>query len=372
MESGLISFLILLDFSKAFSSVDHSILLSKLREQFGFTECAIKLLQSYLSHRVQQVKLKDDVSKFCEVTSGVPEGSILGPILFSLFINDLGNCVVGAHSHLFADDFQIYDCALVQDISPCITKLNGILQHVSTWALSNKISINCSKSQAVVITNKKIDCLLIDKLRLGNDIIEFVNKVRNLGLIMNNKLTWSDHTNNVTSKVYSILSKLWMSEKFTPRNIKIKLIKSLIVPIFTYCAPIYAGCANSDWQKLNVAFNSCARYAFNVRRGDPISSLAKSLLGCSLRNYFHYSSCVFLYKLIRFKSPSYLYSKIEFSLTPRNLNNINFPPRSKTLARSSSFFVHGVKLWRSLSADLRNLESIGAFKCRSLTHFSSL
>jgi retron-type reverse transcriptase len=107
VANGMVSLLVLLDFSKAFDSVDHGILLDKLFKQFNFSSPSIRLLASYLTDRYQIVKLNEKLSEPSCLISGVPQGSILGPILFSMFINDIANSLTSVKFHLFADDVQI-------------------------------------------------------------------------------------------------------------------------------------------------------------------------------------------------------------------------------------------------------------------------
>ncbi len=143
--------LVLLDFSSAFISVNHNILLEKLCNQFKFSSPSIDLVDSYLSNRSQAVFVNDEISDFLEVNLGVPQGSVLGPLLFSLFINDITNCIQNSKSHVFADDVQVYISTLLNNIQNSTNLINADLESISIWSQHNLIKLNPVKSQAIFI-----------------------------------------------------------------------------------------------------------------------------------------------------------------------------------------------------------------------------
>ena len=149
MDKKLTTVLLLLDFSKAFDTVDHDLLYDKLQRQLNFDSSSISLIKSYLAERFQTVCI-DEFSSYRLLSKGVPQGSILGPLLFSLFINDLPDSVKYMMYHLFADDVQIYRSFKQEDSIQSLKEINEDLKLIQNWADGNKLLMNVSKTQAIL------------------------------------------------------------------------------------------------------------------------------------------------------------------------------------------------------------------------------
>ena len=156
LSKKMIVILLLLDFSKAFDSVDHDILCGKLVNKFRFSTSAASLISNYLTGRTQSVMIDGIMSDFLPVTKGVPQGSILGPVLFLMFINDLPNKLRFMTHHLFADDVQLYRAVPPPNnhmgLSEAIEEINQDMLNVGEWARTNKLVLNARKTKAMVIS----------------------------------------------------------------------------------------------------------------------------------------------------------------------------------------------------------------------------
>jgi hypothetical protein len=146
-EEKFISILVLLDFSKAFHSVDNHLLCSKLSFQYKFSTSTVDLIRSYLCGQMQWVSIESQASEILPVTSGVAQGSLF----FSLFINDITSVIVSCRYHLYANDIQLYISCRPSDYVDCISRLNLDLDHILQWSLRNGLSINATKFQAMVV-----------------------------------------------------------------------------------------------------------------------------------------------------------------------------------------------------------------------------
>jgi hypothetical protein len=157
------------------------------------------------------------------------------------------------------------------------------------------------------------------------------------------------------------------SQFCTPQATKHRRVQALLLPKILYCSQIYMGVSRSSWDKLNVTFNNCVRYIFNLKSHDPISHKVKEFLGCTLENFIHLRARLFIFMLLRHKSPSYLFEKIVFPRHPRG-RVLSFSGSSHTPQRRASFFIKGIHLWNSMSSEIRLLESAITFKkeCLSL------
>ena len=191
------SALVMLDLKKAFDTVNHSILLKKLNH-YGIRGEANYLIQSYLSDRKQYVLLDDKASSHQPVTLGVPQGSILGPLLFIIYINDLSTCTSRTNVSLFADD----TCLCVSDTN--LTKLqqtvNDEIELVQRWMNANMLTINPTKSVALLI-NPKTNWKNLIEISINKSYISSQDTSRYLGIELDNNLKFHKHISNLTSKL---------------------------------------------------------------------------------------------------------------------------------------------------------------------------
>ena len=367
-DQNFLILLILLDFSKAFDKVDLKMLVEKLGRYFGFSNFALKLLLSYLSNRMQRVKVEDRFSSYAKVNSGVPQGSVLGPLLFTAFINDIFSVVKHSNIHAYADDIQIYMGRRVGLIEDLCCRLNEDLQSIHDWAISNRLTLNSLKSCVLPISKQKIDSSSIPPILLDSTQLKLVEKVRNLGYVVNTSLSCADHVNSLVSKIYFTLRNLRMTSEFTPTETKQHLVKQLIMPLINYSATVYSKLDSASLHKLQVAFNSATRYVYNIRKYDHLNSWKNKILGCSLESYLDIRNCIFLHKLILSKTPPYLFEKLRFSLSSRN-NDLIIP---KFYYQNSErcFFVNAARKWNSIPTSIREECESSKFKALISEHFS--
>jgi len=367
-DLNFLTLLVLLDFSKAFDSVDHELLLQKVGDYFGFSKHALRLLSNYLSNRVQCVKIADKRSAFRVVKSGVPQGSVLGPILFAAFINDIFSVTENVSMHAYADDIQVYMSRRPGLIEDLCCRLNEDLSRINEWARNNRLKLNPDKSCVLPIANFPVVQSCLPQIKLGNTQLSIVNKAKNLGFVLNSSLSCKDHINSVVGKIYFVLRNLRLTSEFMPSETKAHLVKQLILPIINYGATVYSKLDSSSMHKLEVVFNFATRYVFNLRRYDHISPWKTKILGCSLENYLRVRNCIFLHRIFYFKIPSYLVEKLRPSLSIRCTTFI--VPQFKFLNSERCFFINAIRLWNSLDQRIRSECNVGKFK-RLVTEFFS-
>lgn len=222
------------DFSSAFDSVDHKLLLHKL-SGYGICGSLHSLLTSYLSDRSQSVTINSAKSSSVHVTSGVPQGSILGPLLFVLYVNDIPSCFKYSKSLMYADDLKIFrpilkrsDCDLLQkDISS-----------LSDWCKVWKLDLNISKCNIITFTNKKKYLCHVYKLNDSN--LERVNEIRDLGVIISSSLSFNSHVNHIVPKAFKLLGfiKRNCMREFQSSTLR-RMFVSLVRPQVDYATVIW-------------------------------------------------------------------------------------------------------------------------------------
>lgn len=368
LDENKVAILTLLDFSKAFDSVDHNLLIYKLKSCFHFADKTQTLLRSYLQGRTQTVCTDSGYSEFTHLECGVPQGSILGPILFLLFINDLPQVLPHRQSHIYADDFQFYRFSCLDSIDECIASVNSDLQLIYDWSCQNGLKLNAKKSQALVIYRRSIVTMNLRNLHINSENIKYVSKAKNLGVFFSNNFSWSDHIDYIVGRVYASLRSLWASAKYLSTEIRKRLIVALIMPIISYCNPLFSAMDAGSLQKLQVAFNSCTRFVYRLRRYDHVSALSNRILGMSLCDYFKLHKCIFMFKIILFRSPSYLYENLQFLRSNRSYNLL--VPRAKFVQTRNTFFFQSVLLWNQIPNAIKNSCTITAFSNSLRAHLA--
>ena len=195
----------MMDLSKAFDCISHELLIAKLHV-YGFNKASLKLTYNYLKGRNQRVKINADYSSWREILSGVPQGSVLGPLLFNIFINDLFFCVKNSEICNYADDNSL--TVADADLDKIIAKLETDIDILNTWFKNNGMLLNEDKCHFMIIepswnTRKKIE-----RIKLRNETIEETNIAKLLGITFDNKLTMNDHIKFIckqaSSKLYAL------------------------------------------------------------------------------------------------------------------------------------------------------------------------
>ena len=242
--------LILLDLSAAFDTIDHDLLIKDLEES-GIKGKALLLLISYIKKRFQKVSLEDSTSKNSELLYGVPQGSVLGPVLFSLYSSKLAK-IMSAHGvqyHLYADDTQIY--MPISDVLSSKEKITSIMSDIKLWMHERKLKLNEGKTEVILIkgsfnTNQDIQ---MDNLNFI-DNCQSSESARNLGLIIDSKLSFRNHFNSVIKNCNYQLRRLSLISKYLDKTSATSLIHAFITSRVDYCNSLFVNLPNKDLARL--------------------------------------------------------------------------------------------------------------------------
>lgn len=231
--------------------------------------------------------------------------------------------------------------------------------------------MNIGKTQAIVIYDNIFDSSILPPIIINNIKIPLVNKVKNLGVMLNSLFTWDNHIGVICSKVYNMLRKLYSISEYIPRSLRKKLIVSLIFPHFIFGDIIFSNLSSSCKRKLKVCFNACLRYIHKRKKFDPISDVENSIVGCSLFTYYKLRQALFIHKIIITQQPYYLYKNLLFPFS--NRTNILIIPIHSSLIMSNAFAVSSARLWNTLPIEIRKSKNLIEFKdlCKVFLNFDN-
>jgi hypothetical protein len=235
LDNGNIPLNIYIDLTKAFDTVDHNILLEKLHH-YGIRNTPLSLMKSYLSNRYQYVEIDHIKSDSKLIHTGVPQGSVLGPLFFIIYLNDIHKSSNIFHFLTYADDTTLYITINTLSISNSSIEenLNSELESVCQWLTLNSLSLNVSKTKFMVF-KKSNRQFTIPTLKIENQPIEYVETFSFLGLIIDSKLNWKAHINNIAKKISKANYILAKFKHFLPENCLKAIYNSLINSHLNYC-----------------------------------------------------------------------------------------------------------------------------------------
>ena len=203
IDRGLLSGVVLIDLKKAFDTIDHEVLFSKLRA-CGVDDLTLPWFRSYLTDRRQRCFVNGQFSNSSFITKGVPQGSIIGPLLFLVYINDLPNCLNEGIPRMFADDTNIsFSSNSLSDLEHLI---NFELQSLNRWLIANKLSLNIAKTEFMVIGSRQRLATFDDPdlcVTVNNAPVKQVTSAKTLGMTLDENLTWRDHVEVISKKISS-------------------------------------------------------------------------------------------------------------------------------------------------------------------------
>lgn len=359
--------LVLIDFSKAFDTIDHKILLAVLKF-VGVSNETLNFFRSYLTGRTQRVKADNSVSAPLDVLSGVPQGSILGPLLYTLYTSEFQKSVKHCQMHLYADDTQLY---LSFDPSQCLEAMDKINQDIVSLlekSKSHSLNINATKTSVLVFGQPNVRSEVSERILInidGHNVSPTV-KAKNLGLIFDSSLRFKPHINNCIRLAYMNLKMIYSNRYYLSQKVKTILCESLVLSRFNFADTVYGPCIDADDnRRIQVVQNACLRLIFGVRRRQNISHKLPELgwLNMSGRRLLH-SACLF-HKIVTNKIPKYLNKKISYRTDVHNIN-IRFkgtltPPLHRTEMFKRSFSYQITKVYNSVPPSIKS-KTVSTYK----------
>jgi len=368
-DEGSVTALVLLDFSKAFDTINHDLLLSILR-YIGLGEGPVALFESYIKDRYQKVVISNISSDYAPVRSGVPQGSVLGPLLFSIYTARFAHSVTYSKIHMYADDTQICHAINSQNVAESITELNTDVNNLADISMKHNLKLNAAKSSIIFFGNKisRTNISANSVVAVNNTNIPVVKTVKNLGVYFDSDLRFKVHVTKCLQHGYSTLKLLFSNRHLLNQNLKKILCDSLVLSRLNYCDAVYHHCLDSvDSRRIQVLQNSCLRFTYGFRRREHVTPflLRSGWLCMRDRRLLHVTT--FYHKILTEKTPPYLYDKITFRTDVHNINirhkHVLTIPTHKLQLFKRSFSYTIANIYNKISFNLKSL-TILSFKKR--------
>ena len=352
-----------MDLKKAFDTVDHAILLRKL-EKYGFRGTPLKWVENYLNERTQCVKILNCESSFVNIVCGVPQGSVLGPLFFLLYVNDIDNVCTDLYSVLFADDTNLFISG--KEIEPLYSSMNTALGKIVTWLQSNKLSLNVLKTHYMLFTLKKNKDISNLTLKLNGLNINRVEKTKFLGVIVDDKLNWNCHIEYIKKKVSKNAGIICKARNYFERSTLTTLYYTFIFPYLIYCIEVWGSASLVHINKLLKVQKRLCRVIASCEHRTPSMPLFKSLRILTIYDVHSFSVAVFMHRFSTnmlpniFNSFFQLNSDNSFIITRQN-NDLRLPFFRLSISQKTMKY-KGVVLWNNLPNFITSVPSVSLFK----------
>lgn len=298
-EGNMIGVLFL-DLKRAFETIDRDRMLKKLYN-YGFRETVYLWLNNYLNDRKQNVKFGDCISTDLTVELGVPQGSILGPLLFIIYVNDIVEAVSSdCKIHLFADDTVLY--VSNRDINVAVNNLQKNLDNICKWLAVNRLKINVDKTKLMILGNgaiyNKFRGRTANGINIEGELVELVESYKYLGIVVDRKLKFKDHTDYICKKISKKLGFLYRVRKFLSTWTCVLIFNTIIKPHFVYCSSVLYLLNEECMERLQKLQNRSMRCILKCNKYTRIADMLDVLQWLNVRQMCEYHAMIFIHKLV--------------------------------------------------------------------------
>ena len=369
-----------LDLSAAFDTVNHDILFCRLATRFGITGTVLCWFESYLSSRTQFVKINESSSSTRNLKTGVPQGSVLGPVLYLLYTAPIAD-IIKRHNfnyHIYADDTQLYisfeaDC----NLDSVKSRIENCISDIYRWMILNGLKLNQDKTIFSLIHSKFRPRPQLDHIQVGNELIPFSTSATNLGVIFDETLTFEEHVKKICRSSFFHLRNISRIRKYLTMSSVEVLIHAFVSSKLDYCNSLLYGLPKSLLQKLQSVQNSAARIVTLKPKYDHITPVLIQLHWLPINFRIVFKILLLVYKSLNGFCPIYLTNLLYHRKSTRCLRSISnelllVPSSNYKTYGDRSFSVCAPKLWNSLPYSLRKSSSLVIFKKQLKTYLFNI
>ena len=376
VDRGDFAVLVLLDLSTAFNTVDHDILLERLQRTFGFNGNVLRWMASYLTGRSECVRRGSSCSETSGLVCGVPQGSVLGPLLFLMYTVDLIKLILqhGLTPHLYADDTQIYGGCRSTEVESFSRKVAACVAEVATWMRCNRLQLNVDKTELIwFATSRRLPQLPTSAIPIGGHDIVPSTSVRNLGVYFDADLSMRRHIDIISGRCFAALRQLRGIRRYVTAPVLRSLVTSLILTRLDYCNSALFGLPAVRLARLQSIQNAAARLVFNLRRTDHITDALICLHWLRVAERIRFKIAVMVYRCLHGQSPAYMTNFTLASVGRANLRSaashrLVIPRTRLSTIGDRAFPVAGATVWNSLPDDIISSPTIHIFRSRLKTY----
>ena len=373
--------LLLLDLSAAFDALDHNVLIKRLTSEVGIQGKALDWFKSYLSSRKQYVNMNGTLSNPSELNVGVPQGSVLGPVLFLIYMLPLRRIIetFQVQRHGYADDSQLYNYFTLSDttsLSSAINQLQRCAAAVRAWMITNKLKLNDSKTEFLIITPKFYLNKVLNTnptITIGNECILPTSYARNLGASFDSTMSMDVHTNLTVRNIHYYIRQVGRIRGHLDDETTAKVIQALITSRLDINNALLAGTSQSNIKRLQIAQNTAARLLTRTKRSEHISPILRSLHWLPVEKRILFKVLVHVYKSLHLDSfPGYLKTLVQEYVPGRSLRSSDrhqlCVPRSHNVFGDRTYARFAPVSWNALPQELKCANSLLSFKRTLKTH----
>lgn len=374
-DHGKSTVLVLLDLSAAFDTVDHDILLERLESWAGLSGTALNWFKSYLKNRNFYVSISQFSSQNIEITCGVPQGSILGPLLFSIYMLPLSQIITtyNINYHNYADDTQLYISMSPGDVEP-IQTLNKCIEQINNWMSHNFLQLNNNKTEVLIFGPKK------DRLNISNQLklvqLETTDQARNLGVIMDSDLNLQGHIKAITKSAFYHLRNISRIKGLMTQGDLEKLIHAFISSRLDYCNSIMTGLPKKSIRQLQLIQNAAARVLTRTKKIEHITPVLKSLHWLPVAQRIDFKVLLLVYKSLNGLAPEYIRDLLSWYKPSRSLRSSSSclltVPRTRTKQGEAAFSSYAPHIWNTIPGEYKAAETLNSFKSKIKTYLFRL
>ena len=355
---------------------------SRLQETFGINDVVHRWFHSYLFDRIQYVRCGSTASATTRLVCGVPQGSVLGPVLFILYTVDLVSLVEGHDlgAHLYADDSQVYGSCQPAAVSELTAAVSRCVQDIAGWMRTNRLQLNSDKTEVLwCATNRRQHQLPSAPISIDGTPVDPVKFVRNLGIYVDADLVMQTHVKRTVSRCFATLRQLRQIRRLVPSSTFQKLVITLVVNRLDYGNAVLVGLPAYLVRRLQSVLNAAARLIFNLRSSDHITDALVSLHWLRIPERIQFKTAVLTFKVLHGTAPRYLGPLVRVADLPgrralrsAGTDNLVVPRVRLSTIGSRAFPVAGPRIWNSLPIEVTTSQSLSIFRRRLKTHLFKL